>query len=75
MTALAIDKSRTCRESPILSAVTSSSTRSGMFSGQHFDFDFTSHLIEHPAALRTPSGVPTRRTGTLSVIFSPPRIS
>src|SRR3989442_102399 len=68
--ALGMLRSRTCNESPIWSAVTSSSTRSGMFSGSTSISTSRVTWSSTPPALRTPSGFPTRCTGTLSLTFS-----
>src|SRR5205823_1476316 len=57
--AFAMLRSRTCSESPILSAFTSSSTRSGMFSGSTSISTSRVTWSSTPPALRTPSGFPT----------------
>jgi len=68
--ALGMTRSLTCTERPIVSAVTSSSTRSGMCSGSTAISTSRVTWSSTPPALRTPSGVPVRCTGTLSFTFS-----
>ena len=75
MVTFGICSCRTCSESPILSAVTSSSTRSGICSGNTSISTSRVTWSSTPPALRTPSGAPTRCTGTLSFTFSAAWIS
>jgi hypothetical protein len=75
ISAFSTEMSDTWREWPISSAETSTSKFSGMWRGSTSTSISRRNCSSTPPALRTPSGVPTSASGTLSVIFSPAWIS